>query len=301
MAKQDQSMCKTDMETGDAITRGVQKRLQQCGVQVLHSLRVPITPTGWATSFLSPFWRIYRMTKSGAWIEFEGKRIPLEPGRLYVIPAWVAFSTGTAHERMQDYVHFDVEGFPAAVLRAAFSRPLVLAEAGVLRGLSDEWSAVLGDDAEAARSWLCHVWAGALVQAVLAVAVKASEVDKLAGLEQWLAQEPTVQPAMDMIELRLATPPSNAELAAACGLSADHFIRRFRVGTGLTPAQYGLERRVLASARLLAETDRKIEDIAEAAGFNDRFYFTRMFKARLAVTPAAYRRIHRLERIRGVG
>ena len=94
----------------------------------------------------------------------------------------------------------------------------------------------------------------------------------------------------------MTDPPDNAELAVLFGMSPDHFIRRFKAGTGLTPAQYRLQRRVLTAAHWLAGTERTIEDIAEATGFTDRFYFTKMFKARLAVTPAAYRRSHRLER-----
>ena len=93
----------------------------------------------------------------------------------------------------------------------------------------------------------------------------------------------------------MAAPPDNRELAAICGLSIPHFSRRFKAALGVSAAQYRLERRILTAARWLAGTDRKMEEIAELTGFTDRFYFTKMFTARLGVSPAAYRRMHKLE------
>jgi transcriptional regulator GlxA family with amidase domain len=58
-----------------------------------------------------------------------------------------------------------------------------------------------------------------------------------------------IRPALDAIEASLADPPSNEDLAALCGISPNQLIRRFNNALGMTPARYGLERRVAIAAR----------------------------------------------------
>ncbi len=289
------------MSFGHVGLRGIERRLSNFGVRVIDSEEQSIQPTAWNFDLLSPFWRLYSVSEAGAWITWRDGRTDLLPRRLCLIPAWVPFTTGTGRELLQNYVHFTIDGFPAAVLRAQFDRPIDVAEDVEIAAVARKWR-----EAHAAKSihptgWRHQVWAGAVVQVALAKMLEEGGADGTDELDRWLAGEPVVQPALDLIEQRLEHPPANAELARACKLSVDHFIRRFRAGTGLTPTQYCLERRVMAASRLLAETDRKIEDIAEATGFNDRFYFSRVFRARLRVTPAVYRRVHRRERLSGIG
>jgi transcriptional regulator GlxA family with amidase domain len=99
-----------------------------------------------------------------------------------------------------------------------------------------------------------------------------------------------VLPAVQHIQDNLARPISNSELAAICSMSEDHFIRRFRGAVGLSPARYILKRRVAFAARQLLSTTLTIEQIAEASGFGDRVYFSRVFARETGRPPAAYRR-----------
>jgi AraC-like DNA-binding protein len=101
-------------------------------------------------------------------------------------------------------------------------------------------------------------------------------------------------PALQYIDRHLAHDLSNATLARVCGVSEDHFIRVFRRNVGQTPAQYTLDRRVTAAAHRLVFSDDKIDAIAHAAGFRDRFYFTRVFARRMGLPPAAYRNLPRV-------
>jgi AraC-like DNA-binding protein len=294
MANSDIAIDKTGMITGEVWLDGPTRRLQQCTVQVLVALRSQITPTGWRLDLLSPFWRLYQVDAPGAFIECGKQRHELAPGHLHLVPAWVRFTTATKRAMAQDFIHFHVHGFPITLLRSAFPRPLSSPLSPSLRRLAEEWRGTLAQ-AGLDAYWLRHLRAGALAQAAFAEALEALSENARSPFRGWLAAEPAVQPAVTLIETRLAAPPSNAELARACGLGPDHFIRRFRECTGLTPGQYGLERRVLSAAGMLAESRRKIDDIAEATGFGDRFHFSRIFTRRLAISPAAYRRMHQRE------
>ena len=103
-----------------------------------------------------------------------------------------------------------------------------------------------------------------------------------------------VAPALRLIEERTGrgVVPDNEELASACGLGTRQFLRRFGEAVGLSPGQYALERRVARAADSLARGDETLEALAERLGFADRFHFSKVFKARVGVAPAAYRRLH---------
>ena len=83
------------------------------------------------------------------------------------------------------------------------------------------------------------------------------------------------------------------ELAERAGLSRNSFIRLFREKTGETPQQFRLRKSVEYAAGELHYSTHSIEEIAEAAGFSDRFHFTKVFGRFMQMPPAAYRRITR--------
>lgn len=79
-------------------------------------------------------------------------------------------------------------------------------------------------------------------------------------------------------------------LAEELGLSHRQFDRRFKAATGLTPRQFLLRARVQQACRRLLETRVPISEIALESGFCDQSAFTAQFRARMGMTPLAYRR-----------
>jgi AraC-like DNA-binding protein len=95
--------------------------------------------------------------------------------------------------------------------------------------------------------------------------------------------------ARDLIAVRLADPPSLAELAAATGLSQFALLRAFRAETGLPPHAYLNQQRVRL-ARGLLDGGTPPADVAAATGFADQAHLTRHFKRIVGVPPGAYQR-----------
>ena len=79
-----------------------------------------------------------------------------------------------------------------------------------------------------------------------------------------------------------------ARLAAVAGLPRTRLIRAMRRETGLTPHAWLTDRRVRAARRRLAAGEPPAE-VAAACGFCDQSHLNRAFKARLGVTPGAFR------------
>jgi AraC family transcriptional regulator len=99
--------------------------------------------------------------------------------------------------------------------------------------------------------------------------------------------------ATDFIEAHLEKPLTLADLAAATGLSATHFARRFRQTTGTAPHQFLVRARVERAKRLLSQSDLAIAQIAFSCGFAHQEHLTRIFRRCTGATPAAFRRLSR--------
>jgi AraC-like DNA-binding protein len=81
--------------------------------------------------------------------------------------------------------------------------------------------------------------------------------------------------------------------AREAGLSAFYFLRLFRDVLGVTPHQYLVRARLRHAARLLAEEERAITDIALDVGFADLSNFVRTFRRAAGVSPRDFRRAAR--------
>jgi AraC family transcriptional regulator len=102
--------------------------------------------------------------------------------------------------------------------------------------------------------------------------------------------------AIDYIEAHLSQDLSIESMAAAIGMSAFRFARGFKEGTGRSPHQYLIERRVELAKDLLRSTDHKLVDIAHTVGFASQSHFAAVFRQRCRMTPRGYREMTRIGR-----
>lgn len=95
--------------------------------------------------------------------------------------------------------------------------------------------------------------------------------------------------AISFLEAQLPARVELATLAELAGLSPSHYCRAFKTSTGLAPYQWQLQARIERAKCLLIETNRSLEDVAEATGFADAVHFGRTFRKVTGATPAAWR------------
>lgn len=79
-----------------------------------------------------------------------------------------------------------------------------------------------------------------------------------------------------------------ADLAELAGLSESRFFKVFRDAAGMPPNQYMLNLRLKRAQELLLG-DAPIQKIAMLTGFGDQFYFSRIFKLKLGLSPSSFR------------
>ena len=66
-------------------------------------------------------------------------------------------------------------------------------------------------------------------------------------------------------------------------------IRIFRQAYGITPYQFLLGQKLTAACELLTHSHQSVKEIADYLGFADEFYFSRLFKQKIGVSPSNYR------------
>jgi AraC-like DNA-binding protein len=98
------------------------------------------------------------------------------------------------------------------------------------------------------------------------------------------------------IDAHSAEPIDLDAAAAEVGLGAFHFLRLFARVVGVTPHQYLVRCRLRRAARLLAEDERSITEVALAVGFGDLSNFVRTFHRAAGVSPRRFRQASKPDR-----
>ena len=99
----------------------------------------------------------------------------------------------------------------------------------------------------------------------------------------------SVQQMLSCIIQNYTEEPSLDEIAESGAQSKSTCCRLFRTYLGQSPVDYLNAYRLQASCRLLAESSRKINDVAAQCGFNNTSYYIRMFQRSYGITPRDYR------------
>lgn len=87
----------------------------------------------------------------------------------------------------------------------------------------------------------------------------------------------------------LDEPMQVATLAARANISPSHFFALFKRQIGCAPIDYFIRLRMQQACRLLDETGLSVKEVAATLGYDDPFYFSRIFKSVNEVAPSEYR------------
>jgi transcriptional regulator GlxA family with amidase domain len=81
-----------------------------------------------------------------------------------------------------------------------------------------------------------------------------------------------------------------AQMVAMSGLPERTFKRRFTQATGMSPLEYVHTLRLEEAKQMLESSDLPVEAVAIEVGYQDASFFGRLFRRKVALTPAQYRR-----------
>jgi AraC family transcriptional regulator len=101
---------------------------------------------------------------------------------------------------------------------------------------------------------------------------------------------PKLKRVMEFIDAHLNDSIGLHDLAATAGLSANHFLRVFKLATGKTPYHFLRARRLERAQVLLADDTMPLAELALECGFANQAHFTAALSRELGISPGRYRR-----------
>ncbi|WP_336636437.1 AraC family transcriptional regulator [Lysinibacillus fusiformis] len=99
------------------------------------------------------------------------------------------------------------------------------------------------------------------------------------------------------IEENFAKPLTLDTIAKALRYSPSHLSIQFKQQIGCSPIEYLIQLRIGKASTLLVETDASIRDIAMGVGYHDVYYFSRLFKKRVGISPIKFRQKEQIARL----
>jgi len=263
-------------------------------VSIRHADLYPCKPAWKIDSSVMEYGGLFFIVKGVGWVEANGHRLDARPGDLFFTRAGLRFGAGHDPERPVTVlsaglvlrVHGGIDPLRRLSLpyrlripsgrRADFTRVFM----ELVTALHDETPQGL----LAARGQALVLQAEALrLLETLPPACREGSLDALPGEETRMAA------VLEHIDHHLAKPLELSALARVAHLTPVYFAALFRKETGRSPMAYVQERRIELARTLLAAGDYSVEEVARAAGFEDPFHFSRVFRKRVGLPPRAYR------------
>jgi len=103
------------------------------------------------------------------------------------------------------------------------------------------------------------------------------------------AVEDRIMDSIDFMERHLDMPVSLENLAARAGQSVSYYRKLFKRRTSLPPMAFFIQLKIRKACELLDQTNQSVKAIAEELGYEDPYYFSRLFKKTQGYSPTHYR------------
>lgn len=257
-------------------------------VRVLSVGRVEMDPHQWLVpKSNSMFWSIYITESSGLELGTAKDAVRVPAGSISLVPPGASAARDNTAEINALFLHFDIGGFTGVQLLERLDQIATVSSQKFTSQIVEIEEALGSDDA--LRLQLC---AQELLNGVLADCVSVSTKKRPPRCAS-NADVQQILPAIYAIEERLNSPIYHAlkinEMAQICELKPVDFSRIFFKAIGKNPAEFAQSRRIAIAVQQLLFTEKSIDEVSSSLTFANRFYFSRMFKEAVGVTPAAYR------------
>jgi transcriptional regulator GlxA family with amidase domain len=102
-----------------------------------------------------------------------------------------------------------------------------------------------------------------------------------------------IEQTITYMSQHLDKPLQVATLAEQANISPSHFFALFKRRIGSAPIDYFTRLRMQRACRLLENTSLSVKEVASELGYDDPFYFSRVFKSVNRVAPSDYRAAQR--------
>lgn len=257
----------------------------------------------------SPFARLYYVTEGSAQIEFlsadrkSQKTVTLRPDHLYIIPPFTLHNEMCTGYFSHYYIHvfenqnsgnFLLEDYDFPTEEDTMSGDLGLFKRLCLLNPCFELPASNPDYYDNQSTLIKNVNRAQqrsfsdILESRGILYILMSRFFRMAHQKMLITDDRISQSVM-YIRRNIGENFDIANLASQACMSKDHYIRRFKQETGLTPVVYINNKKMEHAELLLITTPHPIKQIATLLGYEDYSYFNRVFFKHVGITPKQYR------------
>lgn len=211
--------------------------------------------------------------------DIDGESFTVSSGNLIYIPSGATFSSRGLKGIFDYYcLHFNFENFPACYpFKKFYEVPSPDYYERLFENISFLWLS---------RNIGYMLQIRALIYQILGNLLTDSTMDesRIKGLE-------TIKKSIEYMEDNYFSPSLTVEnIASASGITSAHFRNLFKSIYAVSPLKHINNIRISHAARYLQYTPMPVNKISEALGFTNVYHFSKVFKAAMGVSPAAYRK-----------
>lgn len=231
-----------------------------------------------------PFFRLYQVLSGEVELLTDAGRKTLTGGHFYLLPARRPFSYEKAWRLSHRWIHFGselmmsmphfqtiltMEDADYAASAAAMDRFIPLARKDSALSLPEKLRLDL-----------------TFREILLPFFAEVRETENRGALEQ----KSRFSKIIDHIDAHLNEVIMTEELAKLIGMEKNAFSKAFHAAFGIPPKQYLCLRRISRAQELLLTTRMGAAEIGRTVGYQNIFFFHRLFKKYTGLTPLEYRR-----------
>lgn len=228
--------------------------------------------------FLPVFSRVYYIIKGSFYITTDdGKKIKLEAGKWYLIPAGKSF-TFNCNEIMEHiYFHIKLCNFDDIDLLTSCTESVYNVN---FENRSKRLISILDDN-----SFLAGLEIKQIIYDILVLMIKKYGF-KLKSIEY----SPCILRALKYIKQHLSANLTISDIAENCFVSKSTLTKHFRKELSMSVNEYVNNLIMTESARILLTSNITIMELSEMFNFSDQFYFSKCFKKAFGKSPREYRK-----------
>jgi len=237
--------------------------------------------------------KIYYITKGGATLVSSKETINIRDGYIHIIDGHRLTEMKCADSMDVIWLHFEPESlFVEQVLSAL--PPIISLSASDISYNRSDWNDIIKifDTSKQPTDCIANSLSGYCALQSLTLAVLGTAFENHPPVKNRIAlnQLYRFKDVVSFMDTHYHENPSLEKLAAKTGMAPEYFHRQFRKLFKITPHEYMFKRRVSKARNLLKKTNLQIQEIAIQCGYDNPFYFSRIFTKQLGVSPTEYRK-----------
>lgn len=229
-------------------------------------------------------------THGKGWIQLKNNKLLIEAGDLCLIPEKIPHSYGADADNPWTIYWFHLKGTQCNETIQAIVGAKEKTATVIKVGFSEKRNTIFRQMATTflkGYSASNLIFANLLLNYYLASYISPEEFQQETASVH--ADSPTDK-AIQFMQQNLSRQITLDNIARSAHLSISFFSRKFKADTGYAPIEYFNHLRIQKACQLMHFSNLRINEVASQIGIDDPFYFSRLFKQQMGISPLAYRK-----------